>query len=395
MSFDFQNKNIKDMGKESGKSFVNGLGVGMTEESYQAITAMENIYVELESLTKNAAKNAEKLEKKRQERQLSNLKNALNLELICEQEYYEKLKIFRDENLRQGTDAWYKCTEEIAKYNKRLFDETQKQYEKLIELRDDLSKKLQGGEPWLKTGTVRFKGLGQNGTDLVYNDAELKNFREEIQLLENYRDRLTELKNLGNVPEGVLADIAKMSVEDGLKAANAILLADERKRETFFSGYAKHQTTADNISAELLGILYGSELEAEGIGSPSDIFKGYVATGNKQQEDFVEILKASFEEVPESYYSLGEDAGGAFGEGFLSKIPEIMTTVRDYFTTVINQLAEQLVATLKQSAQNVVGGTSNTYNTTYTFNSSKDTTTQQLAAARNAATLQRLRGGNG
>ncbi len=393
MPFDLSDKNVKDMGRNLGKDFVSQLGVGMTEESYRAITAMENVYVELESVTKDAAKNAERLEKKRQERQLDNLKNALNLELICEQEYYEKLKVFRDENLRQGTDSWYKCTEEIAEYNQRLIGETQKQYEKLMELQADLSEKLQGKASWLKTGKVVFEGLGNNGTDLVYDDTKLKDFSEEVQLLENYRDRLTELKNLGNVPDGIFSDIADMGIEEGLQAANAILSADEGTREAFFSGYTNHKVTADNISRELLGILNKRELEKEGIYDSGDIINGYVDTGNKMQESFSVILADSFENVPESYYELGEEAGSAFCDGFFAKIPELMESVRVYFAEVINQLAGQLAAALCQSAQSVKSGASNTYNTTYTFNTSKDTTTQQLTAARNADILNRLRGG--
>ena len=390
MAFNSEDKNVKDMGRQSGKAFAEGLGVGLGEESYRAITAVEDVYVELESLTKNAAKNAEKLNKKQQQRKLDNLKNALDLELITKQEYYERLKVFRDENLRQGTDAWYKCTEEIAAYNQRLVEETEKQYEKIIQIREELSEKLSqkllGSEPWLETSRVTFKGMGKNGTDLVYNDAELKDFRTEVQLLENYRDRLLELKELGNVPQGIFTDIAKMSVENGLQAANVILATEEEKRKEFFAGYAGHRTAAEGISAELLDLLYDSELKG------TEISKTGTGTG-KTQSGFGELLKATFDEVPESYYTLGEDAGSAFGEGFLTKVPEIMQQVREYFVTAINELAGQLAASLKQSAQSVVSGNSNTYNTTYTFNSSKDTTTQQIFAAKSAATLERLRGG--
>ncbi len=383
MSFNFKDKNVKDMGKASGKAFLDGLGVGMSEDSYRAITAVEGIYVELESLTKNAAKNAERLAKKRQERQLDNLKNALELELICEQEYYEQLKVFRDENLRHGTDAWYKCTEEIAGYNQRLLDETRKQYEKIIALREELSEKLQGKEPWLKSTTTVFYGMGKNGSDLVYNDTELKNFREEIALLESYRDKLTELKNLGNVPQGIFTDISKMSVEDGLFALNTILSAEEKTRSEFFSGYIGHKLAADGVSAELSALLYGNETAADTSG-----------TKGKVQTSFATILQQSFDEVPESYYALGADAGEAFGEGFMTKIPQIMEQVRSYFAEAICELGNQISATIRQSAQSAAAGTSNTYNTSYNFNSSKDTTTQQLQAARNAATLNRLRGGS-
>ena len=144
MSFEF--KNEKEKGKMAGRAYVEGLGVGLEESSYAAITELENVYAVLDTLTKNAAKNAENLQKKRQERQLSNLKTARELEIICEQEYYEKLKEFRDKNLKYGTDTWYKCTEEIAAYNKRLMETIEKDQKALLEKQEKLTKSLIGKE---------------------------------------------------------------------------------------------------------------------------------------------------------------------------------------------------------------------------------------------------------
>ncbi len=390
MSFNSTNNAAQNMGKASGKAFIDGLGVGLREESYRAIPDVENVYVKLESLTKNAAKNAEKLQKKQQERRLDNLKNSLKLGVICEQEYYEQLKVFRDENLSQGTDDWYKCPEEIAAYNRKLLEETQKQYEKIMALREELSeklsKKLGESEPWLESSRVIFKGLGENGADLVYNDIELNNFRKEVEVLESYRDRLLELKALGNVPQGIFSDIAAMSVEEGLQAANNILLADESMRKKFFAGYTGHKAAAEGISQELLDLLYGDEL---GLTETSGAEKNSGSSG-----DFAQVLKMSFKDVPESYYTLGENAGDSFGEGFLARIPKVMDQVREYFVASIGELSGRLAAGLKQTAETVALGTSNTFNTSYTFNTSKDTTTQQLFAAQNAAALDRLRGGD-
>ena len=235
MSFDF--KSEKEKGRAAGRAFVEGLGVGLEESSYDAITELENVYAELETLTKNAAKNAENLKKKRQERQLNNLKTALELELICEQEYYEKLKAFRDKNLRYGTDSWYKCTEEIAAYNKRLMEALEKDQQKLLEKQQKLATSLVGKGGWLEQSSVRFKGMGENGEDLVYNSTRLDDFKDEIGLLEAYTLRLKELKALGNVPLGVFEDISKMSVSQGLEAINTILGADPATRTAFLSGY--------------------------------------------------------------------------------------------------------------------------------------------------------------
>ncbi len=382
MSFEF--KNNKE-GEKIGRLFAEGVGVGLSESSYMAITAMENVYVELETLTKNAAKNAEKLAKKQQERQLSNLKNARELELITEKEYYEKLKEYRDNFLREGSDNWYKCTEEIAEYNKRM-------YEKIIELRDDLAKKLKSDDPWLLTSKVRFKGMGENGTDLVYNTEEFKDFEEEIRLLENYRDRVLELQKLEGVPDGVFSDISKMDIESGLKAVNAILLSDEETRKKFLSGYGSYEAKTKETATDLFGVLNGEKLKDEGI----YVFEGFSQGVLKEtdKEEFVKILEKSFSHVPESYFSLGEQSGEAFGDGFMAKLPQIMEDAKAYFAAVINELAEKVSSAMLYGAELAATNISNSYTSTYTFNSSKDTTTQQLNAARNAATVERLRGGN-
>ena len=386
MSFEFKDKAD---GKKLGKLLGEGIGVGLSESSYHAITAMENVYVELETLTKNAAKNAEKLAKKRQSRRLENLKNALNLEFITEQEYYERLKNFRDEELREGTDLWYKCTEEIAAYNQRMLEEAEEKYARILKLRDELAERLKNDEPWFSNTKVRFKGLGENGIDLVYSSTEIKSFREEIQLLESYRDRIVELQNLGGVPEGVFSDIADMDVEAGIKAVDAILLADEETRKKFFSGYAEYERLSQNTAAELLGILKSEELKEEGLEGFSE---GLLSTNDNGR--FAEILTGSFENVPASYFSLGEESGQAFGDGFMSKIPAIMEDAKVYFMVAINEIADRMSASLISGAQGAATAVSNSYTSTYNFNSSRDTTTQQLSAARNAEALTRLRGGN-
>ena len=72
-----------------------------------------------------------------------------------------------------------------------------------------------------------------------------------------------------------------------------------------------------------------------------------------------------------------------------------MESTKNYFAVAINEIAEKLSAVLMTAAENMTRNVNNTYQTTYTFNSSSDTTTQQLNAARTAATLNRLRGGTG
>ena len=380
MSFDF--KSEKEKGKAAGRAFVEGLGVGLDEGSYAAITELENVYTVLETLTKNAAKNAENLQKKRQERQLSNLKTARELELICEQEYYEKLKEFRDKNLKYGTDSWYKCTEEIAAYNKRLMENLENDQKKMLEKQAKLADDLKGKNKWLDTSTVRFKGMGVGGSDLVYSSARLDDFRDEIGLLEAYTKRLKELKELGTVPIGVFEDIAGMSVADGLAAINAILGADAPSRAAFLSGYETRNQKSKTAAGLLAEILYGG---AYTFGNPD------VQVVDSAQVSLEEHLEKSFSDVPPKYRELGKESGLAFGDGFAQSLPEIMDEIRGAFSSAVRSIA--LGTGL--AGQGASGGVStvNTFNNSYTFSAAKDTITQQLAAVKNAATLQRLRGG--
>ncbi len=403
MSFDFQ-RYIKDLEagtktNDIGKMIASGIGVGLEKNSYLAITAMENVYVELETLTKNAAKNAEKLAKKRQERELSNLKNSLKLELITEQEYYEKLKKYRDENLREGSDSWYKYTEEIIGYNKRLADETEKEQldmlKKIQSLQNDLRENLKDEDgPWYSSLKMIFHGMGENGGDMVFNKNSLSDFNEEIRQLEQYRDLILQLKGLGNIPDGVFSDIGKMNVSEGINAAGIILSADEETRGRFIAGYNARNSLLDSVSGELNGILNKEALEDAGIYSAEAFNNGYFKVEDDEKTLFVKSLEESFRVVPESYYRLGEDSGTEFGRGFESRIHEVMETVREKMIASMNSI----IAEVSSMASNIQTGAGTTgtkvYNTSYTFKSSKDTTTQQLATAKAPATLEKLRGGN-
>lgn len=380
-----------------GEMIASGIGVGIEQNSYLAITAMENVYVELETLYKNAEKNALALQKKSQERELSNLKNSLKLNFITEQEYYERLKEYRDQNLRQGSDDWYKYTEEIILYNKRMADELQKEQEALAEklqnIRDKLSEKLSKDEDsWYTNNTIVIKGIGKNGTDVTYRNSDISNFDKNISLIEQYRDAILSLKALGNIPDGIFSDIASMDTKDGLAAANAILNATSEERSRFISGYNKRASLADSIANELNPILNKEEIESLGVDASEAFNNGFFNSDSESKTSFVQILEESFTDIPDSYYSLGCSTAESFGNGFMQSIPQIMEEIRSYMQSQINSIAEGITSTLYGYLQSGSQNAGNTYNNKYVFNTSRDTTTQQLFAAQRASTLSRLRG---
>ncbi|MBE7031997.1 MAG: hypothetical protein E7401_03435 [Ruminococcaceae bacterium] len=400
MAFDFKNsKNAADPAawNSVGKMMASEIGVGLSENSYLAITALEEVYVKLETVTKNAAKNAENLAKKRQKRELENLKTAKELELVTEQEYYEKLKEYRDKNLEQGTDAWFKCTEEIAAYNKKLLKEQeelhQQMAEKIIKLREELAEKLKkSDEPWIKTSKTTFKGMGVNGTDLIYSQTDIEDFEEEIRLLENFRDRIIELKNLGNIPDGIFSELADMDLAEGLRVASYLVSADPETRDKFVKGYTEKAALADSAAGQLNGILNAEELKKEGIYSAENFAEGFVKFNESEDGGFIKILEKSFESVPDSYYELGGKSGDAFGKGLVESIPQFMEQARSRILAEMQSIADGISEVIRGAAESASPISTTSYTNTYNFNSSRDTTTQQLRAAKNAASLERLRG---
>lgn len=430
MDFDFQDyiRQMEEQAKNNdiGKYFVKSIGVSMDESAYLAVTALENVYVELETVTKNAQKNAEKLAKKRQERELKNLKNSLDLYLITEQEYYEKLKQYRDENVRKGSDTWYKITDDIIQYNKKLWETALKEQqklekeqlkfaekldsirqklnekvesvkidfaEKIQELQDEFANSLRSvEEDWVDSKKIRFLGINKDGTDLVYFSDKINDFSKEINILRRFYSAVLQLKKLEYFPDEFFAEIAGMDPEKATETMEKLLVASDEKRRKFVDGYVLKNTLADQIAQELNGVLNKSELEdamLQAENELNDIFE----EGVSEQSLFATQLEKYFDDIPQEYYKLGENTALSFSEGFKSIIEKIVQESRHILMGIAEQFALDFSLKVNDTKESIYENNSNVYNNSYTFNSSGETTTQQLAAAKAAATLEKLRGG--
>lgn len=387
------------MRDEVGKMLVAGMGVGITENEKLAITAMENACVKLEKVSEDAAKNAEEFEKKRRERELKNLKNSLDLGLITEQEYYEKLKDYRDKYFEQGTDSWYSYTEEIAKYNKKMSDnaveEQKKMVEKIIELRDELADKLRtDNDSLLETTQTTIHGsiFGEDGSG-SYTSYSLADLEKENSRLEHYRDVILKLKDLGNVPAGIFTKLRDMSVEDGTRLAETILNADEEARSKFLNDYRSRDDLSDDIATQLSPILDAEKFEEEGIVAAQSFTDGYSKKLEEDKAAFIKILENRFGTLPDFYYNLGTDSADEFDKGFFEKIPKIVERFKQLFISEINSIAATISSGTAGKIRVSAAGGGNTYHTnTFTFNAAKQTVTEQLNEAKRAATLAKMRG---
>lgn len=351
-----------------------------------------------DSVTKTAKKAEDKLKKQR-ERELRHLKNSLESGEISESQYYEKLAAFRDKYFDEGSEEWEDYTTEIAKYNKKLADEAIEEQEKIIEkissMQKELASKLRENTgSLLKTTTVTIKGIGENGADETYTNYSLADIEAENKKLERYKKAVLGLKDLGNVSAGIFTHISQLSIDEGTKLAETILNADEENRERFLKSYRENDKLSNDIASELNPILNQEKFEEEGISAAKGFSEGYKKQLESERESFIKILEDRFGTLPEYYYTLGTDAADEFEKGFFERVPEMMERFRQCFRAEVNAFAAQISATLEwknRLAASASGG--NTYSTTYSFNASKQTVSEQIHEAKKASTLERLRGG--
>ena len=404
MDFEEYIRNMEDTARNNdiGSLLAAGIGVGLSKDSYIAITAMENVYVELDNLTKNATKNYERHQKKTRERELKNLKNALNLKFLTEQEYYEKLKVYRDENLKQGSDLWYKVTEEIAAYNARVWNDALAEQEeaaqkalktqqwladKVAKEKEKLADKLnEHSMPLVKSEKITFHNTGAHGQDERFYHDTINDFQKDIELINRFRDAVLELKELGYMPDGFFAEIAEMDIPEAVSAMEKILNADEERKRQFAEGYQTKTELAEAVSEELFDIL-NKELVAE-------YHNQGVEAAILNDNIFAEQLKKYFDVIPQEYYELGETSGTAFSDGVESGLMSILNG--DARATVLNAMNGVAESFFLNGIDSVRGNYDNSsvYNNTYNFNARKETITEQIFAAKSASIIDRLRGVN-
>lgn len=399
MAFDFD-KFVKELEKKAadnqiGKKLVEGISEDISDESHLAVTSLENFYVVLETVSKNAEKNEENRLKKHHNRALKNLKNALDLGFITEKEYCDKMKKYRDENLKVGTDAWFKATEEIVKTERKIrnsyMDEQKAELQKyseivdhIIKLREKLADNLKNFDTdFVTSRKIRFHNINDDGSDLVVNLDNISDFSKENGLLQRFYDAVLALNNLGYMPDEFFSEIGEMDVEEAVSVMEKILAADEDKRRLFAEGYGKKNALAESIAGVLNSILNKEKLEDAGIDPETADLIG---------NGFIEHLEAVYEEVPEEYYRLGENSAMMFGDGLESKLQVISEKMRDRMRMIGNGVAEEFIEGINAKQGQSYQDNSRVYNNSYTFNASKSTITEQLAAVRQNAVLEKLRG---
>lgn len=313
----------------------------------------------------NTARQTTKTLETEQEKQLRNLKHRLEMGEISHEEYYKKLAEYRNTYFEEGSSEWQQYTEEIYDYYIGELERVQEEADRVM---TELKEKQQS----IKDNLYDDANMGFSKVTIKYGEGQteeyfkLADMSSQNKQLQTYSDLLDELfAKRGELPEDVLNQLSTMSTEDGIKYVESMLKASDSEWDEYVSAFLQREGIAEKISNQLVS----SELD-----------------------EAKKKLEEKFGEVPEDFFGIGEDSASYFGEGFMSKLEGLMQQVRD---RIMSEMNAMIPASISYAGAGGVGGNiNNTYTNNYTFNSSKDTTTQQLRAANDAATMTRLRGGN-
>ncbi len=290
-------------------------------------------------------------------------------DIINEDAYYTELEKLRDKYFTAGSKEWLDYTEKIYSYQqnavKKAYSDIQKYADdklgEVIDKQEAYAKKLNSFGSLFKEVSV----VSDDGEDKFYALADLD--KQNAELVE-YNDKLTALKQMladmgisKNAADSFFADISGRSIEDGIKALDALQYADRAKLAEYLKSYDTRIQLTTRLSAEQ----YDSDMRAA-----MDESYAYMKS---------ELEKAGFE-VPSTFFDVGSASAKSFGDAFAAEIDEQMQSVQDK----INEWNIKIKASIEGGGR---VGSSTTTNTT----NSNNTTTYNITTQKGEDTVDRLK----
>ena len=363
------------MRDEVGKMITAGVAVGIEEGKTEVQKAMQDMNEVLLDSEVRYLKESERIEKEKAEQELADrIKNAKDQEAVAKIYANEAKKRQEEENR-----AYLKGLKETADRERKIFEARQKDIENaqkairetFTELADAAFDSIDELEKAQTTLEDKLKGFGQlySSSTVTFDGEEveivsLADMERQTQTLEGYAQALLDVKNRGSVPQEFFGVLRDLSIEDGMKFANALLMADDETFRKYINDWQKKQEASEAISR----LLYADEA--------------------KEVKDEIE---QSFSDFDANLETKGKENAEAWGEGFLQEvrrqIPTVLAEINSALASVVNA-PQASIAT----GGGIPIANSTTYNTTYQLASSGETVRQQLQAIDAQETRNKLRG---
>ncbi len=283
--------------------------------------------------------------------EFDDIKTKLALEEISNEEYYSALAILRDKYFETGSKKWNQYTLEIAKYNKQVISEQEKEIEEMLNgIEEKYSKSysnILGKQNEIKEKldddlkiyeTVQFSlGEGKESEWL-----RLSNIDEDLQILKRYNNSLIGAKEKVNeIFDGMgigedkasqmkshfFEQITELSVGKATAFANHIINQPDDKLQAFIEKWVEKVDLAEAISKNL----YADESE--------QLLKNYASD---MSQAFSETLNEKFGEIPASFFVNGKKSALEFKDGFMSVIDEAINGISSELSLKISELMPDL-----------------------------------------------------
>lgn len=247
---------------------------------------------------------------------------------IDDEKNSDRQKALRDElEIKKEADKKYLDTLNAAAKNERkIYTALQKDIENsqksILNSIEELSKNaLSSIEEVEKLQSTMQKKLSDYG-DLytkqtkerygkTFEVISLADLSKQTDALDNYADMLLRIKERGNVPQEFFAMLRDMSVEEGMKYAEALLNADDVAFNKYIDDWKAKQATAENLSK----ILYADEAE----------------------EVKSEIAEA-FDKFDTDLDQQGRQNAAAWGNGFYEKVKSIIPSILDEINSAFGNI---------------------------------------------------------
>ncbi len=310
--------------------------------------------------TKKAGKERTDILKEQQEKELRELKFALETKKITEKDYYKELAKFRDKYFEEGSEEWNNYTTEIFGYVDKLSEGILNSIEKVADEQEKLEDKLKDYGDWYETVTVK-NHWGNDATAVRLTDPS-----EQTEKLKEYAKLLLQIKERGETPVELFSSLRDMSVDEGSRIARLLMNMDDTTFNEYISDWKAKQGAADELSK----LLYADE------------------TGLIKSE-----ITSSFEEFNDELDLLGEDNAESWVKGFMSEISRLMPDVMSEITSAFNNLVVSPMLLLLSGAAGGTATTENTFSPSYNFyGTNADAISRNRIVAKNDALLSYMRG---
>lgn len=315
---------------------------------------------------------------KARDKEFDQLKKQREYEQITEQQYYEQLAELRDKYFEEGTEEWEAYTDEIRKYNKSVVDELKNS---IATVRDKLV-----GESSLVQEVI-FKDQEGNITDSYLRPSPVD--KSEI---EKFRGLVEQIKELDLTDEGkaMVFDTINKGLDTSVAEANRImemlLETPVQALQELINAKLEVRKLSEDTAAEFVSLDDTKKAVNESVAAVKGGIGEIETEAKNSRERMEEQLRESLKnEMPELFREGGEASGEAFWGAFQAYLESAVAQVR-------NDLVAHMSANIPALATGGTGVTTANYSATYQFYGSGETTAQQLQAARNHATIERMRG---